>query len=89
MRKNSLADNKKVNIFFTESFGEPFFVIHMVKSEDIYERLNQVLSNLKKQILPNSKVLYISEDNTHSKKILSILSSVVKIKGITFNQTHV
>ena len=88
VRKSSLLDTEKANVFFTKSFGETFFVIHMIESEDIYEKLNDVFQGLKKQIHRESKILYISEDNSHSEKILSILSSIADVKGIIFNQTH-
>lgn len=74
--RNIPMDGGKVALFFTQAFGGNFFVLHMADSNELNERLGGILSNIKTQMPPGKKIVYVGEGNIYPRRVFSLLTDV-------------
>ena len=79
-----LVDRNKISLFFTQSFGKLFFVIHVADIGNLNNRLGTMFSGIKKQIPRRSKIIYIGQDRFYPEKAFAELVDIeiVKVKSV-------
>ena len=70
----------EVGLFFTQAFDANFFVLHTTNSSELNERLGNALSNIKTQLPPGKKIVYIGEGNIYPKRAFSQMTDIEVVR---------